>query len=130
MDIDQNFRAFHAGETTKGRFRFGLNRLRNSRLVRSDRHLHDDAAAVDPDGFDQTERDDVATEAGIFNLLQSFLDLLFGDSHGRLSYGPTAREQTFPNEISLFKRDWPCLLCTPKGRSCTRTLSQLQTLIT
>ena len=72
-------------------FGFVLDRLRNVRVIRGERHLHDHFAAgrqVDP--FHDPEGDDVAAEAGIFHGLQRGGDLLFGQRHGtgNLRNGP------------------------------------------
>ena len=84
------------GRRAQNCFRLRLDRLRNGRLVRGERHLHGDRVALDLDALDQTERDDIAAEAGILYGLQRFLDLFLGDRHGRLSYRPSRTSKQAP----------------------------------
>src|SRR5207302_1798276 len=63
-------------------------------LIRSEHQLHSDCSTVDSDLLYETERDDIAAEAGILHTLQCFLDLLLGDWHARLRYRDLAHEQT------------------------------------
>ena len=85
MDIDQDLCLPDPGSAAQDCFRLRLDRLRNGRLVRGQRHLHGDRVAVDLDALHQTERNDIAAEARILYRLQRFLDLFLGHRHGRVS---------------------------------------------
>ena len=81
LNIDPHLRFTHTSEIAQRVFRFVLDRLRNRRVVRGQRELHDDVAIMRLDTFDQAERNNVAAEARIFHRLKRFLNLVLGDRH-------------------------------------------------
>ena len=82
MNIDQYLRLVTPGRSRSAASASVLIVARNGRLVRRQRELHRDIAILDRDAFDQTERNDVATKAGIFDGFERFLDLFFCNRHG------------------------------------------------
>src|SRR5438034_9616597 len=70
VDVDQNFGASNTINGTQRFFRIVLDRRWNIWIVRRESELHFDFAIVDIDRLDQTKRNDVASEAAIFNRLQ------------------------------------------------------------
>ena len=70
-----------AGETPQRTFRFVLDRLRNGGVICGQCKLHDNVVVAGVDPLDQAERNDVATEAGIFHRLERFSNLILGNRH-------------------------------------------------
>ena len=81
VDIDQDFDLRHAGHAFQRLLCFCLDRAWNGGLVRCQRHLHGDRAISDLDAFDESEGNDIAAEAGIFDRFECFFDLFFCDRH-------------------------------------------------
>ena len=76
LDVDQNFGAPDSFYPSQCTFRIILDRCWNIWVVCRQRELHLHFAIVDVDRFEQPERNDVTSEAGIFHRLQRVRHLL------------------------------------------------------
>ena len=80
VNVDQDFRVRHA-KFSKNIFGLGFDGARDRGVIRSQRHLHARFGIRRNDFLDQTKRNDVPAESGIFHRLQCITDLFLSKRH-------------------------------------------------
>ncbi len=80
--------------TAQNLFRLCLDLAWNRRLIGREGQLHRHLVARDLNSLDQSKRNNIAAEAGIFYRLERCFDLFFSDRHEwRRTYAAIARKE-------------------------------------
>jgi hypothetical protein len=109
VDVDADADFTHAGKLCQSRFGALFDRLRDARVIRREGHLHGHIRAFDPHILDESERNDIAAEAGIFDGGELGADLVLRD-HERAMLSPrhaqtaTAKSQLNFSIFSAWRR--------------------------